>query len=41
MLVIDEKAEASSEEVGDDVILQEIDAKEAAEIEHERTTVPD
>ena len=35
----DEKAEAAAEEVGDDVILQQIDAEEAAEIEHERTIV--
>ena len=37
----DEKAEAAAEEVGDDVILQQIDAEEAAEIELERTTVPE
>ena len=37
----DEKAEAAAEEIGDDVILQEIDAEEAAEIEVERTTVPE
>ena len=37
----DEKAEAAAEEVGDDVILQQIDAEEAAEIEHERTIMPD
>ena len=33
----DEKAEAAAEEVGDDVILQQIDA----EIELERTTMPE
>ena len=36
-----EKAEAAAEEVGDDVILQQIDAEEAAEIEDERATVPE
>ena len=40
-LVSDEKAKAAAEEVGDDVILQQINAEEAAEIEHERTIVPD
>ena len=42
-LVSDEKAEAAAEEVGDDghVILQQIYAEEAAEIEHERTIMPD
>ena len=34
-----QKAEAAAEEIGDDVILQQIDAEEAAEIEIERTTV--
>ena len=34
-----QKAEAAAEEIGDDVILQQIDAEEAAEIEVERTTV--
>ena len=35
--------EAAAEEVGDDghVILQQIYAEEAAEIEHERTIMPD
>ena len=33
-----QKAEAAAEEIGDDVILQQIDA-EGAEIEVERTTV--
>ena len=38
----DEKAEAAAaEEIGDDVIRQQIDAEEAAEIEVERTTVPE
>ena len=37
----DGKAEAAAEEIGDDVILQQIDAEEAAEIEIERTTVPE
>ena len=36
-----EKAEAVAEDVGDDVILQQIDAEKAAGIEHERTIVPD
>ena len=36
-----EKAEAAAEEIGDDVILQQIDAEEAAEIEVERTTSPE
>ena len=35
------KSWAAAEEIGDDVILQEIDAEEAAEIEVERTTVPE
>ena len=35
------KAEAAAEKVGDDVILQQINAEEAAEIEHEHTIVPD
>ena len=35
------KAEATAEKVGDDVILQQINAEEAAEIEHEHTIVPD
>ena len=35
----DEKAEIAAKEVGDDVILQQIDAEEAAKIELERTTV--
>ena len=40
-LVSDEKAEAVAEDVGDVVILQQIDAEKAAGIEHERTIVPD
>ena len=41
-LASDEKLkQAAAEEVGDDVILQQIDAEEVAEIEHEGTTVPD
>ena len=36
----DEKAAAAAED-GDDRILQQIDAEEAAEIELERTTVPE
>ena len=35
------KAEAAAEKVGDDVILQQINAEEAAEIEHEHIIVPD
>ena len=42
MLVSDEKLkQPAAEEVDDDMILHQIDAEEAAEIEHERTTVPD
>ena len=37
----DEKAETAAEEVGNDVILQQIDVEEAAKIELERTTVPE
>ena len=36
-----QKAEAAAEEIGDDVILQQIDAEEASEIKVERTTVPE
>ena len=36
-----QKAEAAAEEIGDDVILQQIDAEEAAKIDVERTTVPE
>ena len=35
---VKQKAEAAAEEIGDDVILQQIDAEEAADIEVERTT---
>ena len=38
---VKQKAEAAAEEIGDDVILQQIDAEEAAEIEVERTMVPE
>ena len=36
--IVKQKAEAAAEEIGDDVILQQIDAEEAADIEVERTT---
>ena len=36
-----EKAETAAAEVGDDVILQQIDVEEAAKIELERTAVPE
>ena len=36
-----QKAEAAAEEIGDDVILQQIDAEEAAKIDVQRTTVPE
>ena len=38
---VKQKAEAAAEEIGDDVILQQIDAEEAAKIDVERTTVPE
>ena len=36
-----QKAEAAAEVIGDDVILQQIDAEEAAKIDVEGTTVPE
>ena len=38
---VKQKAEAAAEEIGDDVILQQIDAEEAANNGFERTTVPE
>ena len=40
-MLLKKQAEAAAEELGDDVILQQIDAEEAAEIEDERATVPE